>query len=376
MPSARRKFIRQLVMTGTGLYLGSALRGQVTKKPRIIKGKLILSFEPYTLALKHTFTLSGSSRTSTPVMLTRINYDGITGYGEASMPPYLGESVQTATEFLNQVDLSRFRDPFLLEDILSYVDGIAPENRAAKASIDIALHDLTGKLVNQPIYRLWGLNPEKTPYTSFTIGIDVPEVVIQKVKEASGFRLLKVKLGRDNDREMIQTIRTVTDVPLAVDVNQGWKNKEAALEMIHWLKDQGIVLVEQPMPKEAVDELAWLTERSPLPVYGDEAVQRLPDVVKAKGVYHGINIKLMKCTGLHEAHKMAQLAGLFGLKVMIGCMTETSCAISAAAQLSPMAATADLDGNLLISNDPFDGIEIIKGKITLNDQPGIGVKTL
>ena len=236
------------------------------------------------------------------------------------------------------------------------------------------MHDLTGKLVNKSVYRLWGLNPEKTPDTTFTIGIDVPEVVKQKVREASGFNILKVKLGRDNDREMIRTIRTVTDVPLAVDVNQGWKVKESALEMIHWLKDQGIFLVEQPMPKEQVDDMAWLAERSPLPIYGDEAVQRLPDVLKAKGVYHGINIKLMKCTGLREGFKMAQLAGALGLKVMIGCMTETSCGISAAAQLSPLAATADLDGNLLISNDPFKGVEIVNGKVTLNDNPGIGIK--
>jgi L-alanine-DL-glutamate epimerase-like enolase superfamily enzyme len=175
---------------------------------------------------------------------------------------------------------------------------------------------------------------------------------------------------------MIQTIRSVTDVPLAVDVNQGWKDREKALEMIFWLKEMGVVMVEQPLPKEQVDDMAWLTSKSPLPIFGDEAVQRLPDVAKAVGVYHGINIKLMKCTGMREAFVMAKTAKSLGMKVMIGCMTETSCAVSAAAQLSPLATFADLDGNLLITNDLFSGMEIRNGKITLNDLPGIGIKKL
>jgi L-alanine-DL-glutamate epimerase-like enolase superfamily enzyme len=206
--------------------------------------------------------------------------------------------------------------------------------------------------------------------------MDTAEVVRQKVAEASGFKVLKVKLGRDNDREMIQTIRSATKVPLAVDVNQGWKEKEKALEMIHWLKEMGIVMVEQPLPKEQVDDMAWLTARSPVPIFGDESVQRLPDVVKAVGVYHGINIKLMKCTGMREAFTMAKTAKSLGMKVMIGCMTETSCAVSAAAQLSPLAEFADLDGNLLISNDLYSGMQIVNGKITLNDLPGIGIRKI
>jgi L-alanine-DL-glutamate epimerase-like enolase superfamily enzyme len=230
--------------------------------------------------------------------------------------------------------------------------------------------------MGQPWYKIWGLSAEKTPVTSFTIGIDSPEVVQQKVKEAAEFKILKVKLGRENDREMIETIRSVTDVTLCVDVNQGWKDKQMALEMIHWLNEQGVKYVEQPMPKESVDDIAWLTQNSPLPVIADEALQRLTDVQKTVGVYSGINIKLMKCTGMREAHKMMNLALASNLKVMIGCMTETSCAISAAAQLSPLATWADLDGNLLISNDRFEGVKIVDGKITLNDSPGIGIKEI
>lgn len=335
-----------------------------------------LEFVPYNLQLRHVFTLANSSRSQTPVMLTAVHYDGFTGYGEASMPPYLGETQKSCGDFLKQVRLEQFSSPFLMEDILNYVDGIAPGNYAAKAAVDIALHDLVGKLMGQPWYKIWGLNPENTPVTSFTIGIDTEEVVKQKVIEAAPYKILKVKMGRENDKEMILTIRKVTRVPLCVDVNQGWTDKHLALDMIGWLKEQGIVFVEQPMPKTAKDDLAWLRENSPLPIFADEALQRLNEVKDMEGIYDGINIKLMKCTGMREAHKMANLAISLGMKVMLGCMTETSCAVSAAAQLSPLSQFADLDGNLLISNDPYEGVQIKNGKVTLNEGPGIGLKVI
>lgn len=338
--------------------------------------KLQLRFRPYTLELKHVFTIATSSRTTTPVMLTEVEYNGIVGYGEASMPPYLGESQETAAAFLSKVNLEQFENPFELEKILSYVDSIELKNQAAKASVDIAMHDLVGKLLNQSWYNIWGFDKTKTPVTSFTIGIDKPDVVRQKVKEAEEYKILKVKLGRETDKEMIETIRSVTDKPITVDVNQGWKDKNIALEMSHWLKERNILFLEQPMPKENIDDNAWLTEHSPLPTIGDEAVQRLPDVLKAKGVYSGINIKLMKSTGMREAYKMLLLARSFGMKVMLGCMTETSCAISAAAHLSPMVDWADLDGALLIGNDIFSGTKIIDGRVTLSELPGIGVVKL
>ena len=338
--------------------------------------KLQLRFRPYTLELKHVFTIATSSRTTTPVMLTEVEYNGIVGYGEASMPPYLGESQETAAIFLSKVNLEQFENPFELEKILTYVDSLDLKNQAAKASVDIAMHDLVGKLLNQSWCNIWGFDKTKTPVTSFTIGIDKPDVVRQKVKEAEEYKILKVKLGRETDKEMIETIRSVTDKPITVDVNQGWKDKNFALEMAHWLKERNILFLEQPMPKENVDDNAWLTEHSPLPTIGDEAVQRLPDVLKAKGVYSGINIKLMKSTGMREAYKMLLLARSFGMKVMLGCMTETSCAISAAAHLSPMVDWADLDGALLIGNDIFSGTKIIDGRVTLSDLPGIGVVKL
>jgi L-alanine-DL-glutamate epimerase-like enolase superfamily enzyme len=306
------------------------------------------------------------------VVLTEIEFDGIVGYGEASMPPYLGESHETATAFLSKVDLGAFSNPFELETILGAIDAIAPGNPAAKASVDIALHDLVGKLMKQPWYNIWGYDPAKAPVTTFTIGIDTPEVVKQKTREAAEFKMLKIKLGRDTDKAMVEAIRSVSGVPMSGDANQGWTDRQQALDMIAWLKERGFVYVEQPLPKERVDDLAWITERSPLPVIGDEGVQRLADVHKAHGVYSGINIKLMKSTGMREAQKMLQLARALGMKVMLGCMTETSCGISAASHLSPMVDWADLDGALLISNDVFDGTKVIDGKVTLTDRPGIG----
>ena len=336
-----------------------------------------LSFEPYELQLRHTFTVSSYSRKTTPDVQIKLEYEGFTGYGEASMPPYLGQSVESVCRFLSQVDMEQFRDPFRLEEILAYVDSLSPGDSAAKAAIDIALHDLVGKLMGQPWWRIWGLDPSKAPDTTFTIGIDTPEVVRQKTREcADKFKILKVKVGLDNDKEMIRTIREVTDLPLAVDANQGWKDREQALDEIHWLKENGIVMVEQPMAKERIEDNAWITERSPLPIFADEAIQRLADIPSIKGAYHGINIKLMKCTGMREAWKMVNYARAEGMKVMVGCMTETSCAVSAAAQLSPAVDFADLDGNLLITNDLYKGMEVIDGKITLSDRAGIGLLKL
>ncbi len=377
----KRDFLKYSSTVFGGVLLGGSLgscagRSQKVSSKNGGSGKMTLRFQPYTLQLKHAFTLATSSRTTTPVVLTEIEYEGLTGFGEASMPPYLGESHESVTKFLSGVDLSQFADPFLIEDILDYIDNLMPGNYAAKASVDIALHDLTGKLSGQPCYKLFGLNPANTPLTSFTIGLDVPDVIRQKVEEAEPYKILKVKLGRDNDREMIEIIRSMTDKPLCADVNQGWKDKNHALEMAHWLKEKGIIFLEQPMPKEMIDELAWLAGNSPIPVIGDEAIQNSGDIVKYRDVYSGINIKLMKCGGLNAARKMFDMARAFGMKTMIGCMTETSCAVTAAAQLSPLTDWCDLDGNLLISNDVFDGVKVIDGKITLPDRPGIGVEKI
>lgn len=333
-----------------------------------------LTWKPYWLELKHPFTIASYSRTMTPVVLVEIDYDGIIGYGEASLPQYLGETQDTVNDFLQKVDSTQFNDPTKIEEILSYVNNIADGNTAAKASVDIALHDLVGKIKGAPCWKLWELNPNNTPNTTFTIGIDTDDVIREKVNGVKdSFKILKIKLGSKDDKHLISTIKSVTSLPLAVDANQGWSDREQALDMVYWLKEQGVVLIEQPMSKLDLDSTAWLTERSPLPIYADESVQRLKDMQNLKGIFSGINIKLMKCTGMHEARKMIEQASSMGLEVMLGCMTETSCAISAMAQLSPLAPFADLDGALLIKNDCFDGVTIKNGKIVLNNLPGIGV---
>ena len=380
--TSRRKFLKTL---GAGAALSAlALHTSCSEEKKIVNinrtgsgAKMKLRFSPYELKLRHVFTVATYSRTTTPDIQVEIEYDGLIGYGEASMPPYLGQTVESVTNFLQKVDLEQFSDPCQLEDILTYVDSLSPGDTAAKAAVDIALHDLVGKIIGAPWHRIWGLNKEKAPSTTFTIGIDTAEVVKQKTQEcANQFNILKVKLGRENDKEMIETIRSVTNLPIAVDVNQGWKDRQMALDMILWLKEQGIVMVEQPMPKEQLDDIAWVTEQSPLPIFADESIQRLKDIRNVEGAFTGINIKLMKCTGMREAWKMLNYARARNMKVMIGCMTETSCAVSAAAQLSPAVDFADLDGNLLIANDRFKGMTVEKGRITLNDEPGLGLTLL
>ena len=371
---SRRDFLKTSSLAVAGASLMGC--GHAPQAFRIGKGggKLQMRFFPYELELTHTFTVASYSRKTTPDVQVEISWEGVTGYGEASMPPYLGQSVASVTAFLSQVNLSQFTDPFRLDDILSYVDSLSEGDSAAKAAIDIALHDLVGKLLGEPWYRIWGLNPDKAPSTTYKIGIDTPEVVKEKTLEAAGrFNILKVKVGLDSDTQMIQAIRSVTDVPLAVDANQGWKDRSKALDEIHWLASQGVVMVEQPLPVGQLDDIAWLTERSPLPIFADESIQRLKDILPLKGVFSGINIKLMKCTGMREAWKMVTLGRALGMQVMLGCMTETSCAVSAAAQLSPAVDFADLDGNLLISNDRFDGVKVVGGRLSLPDAPGIGI---
>ena len=284
--------------------------------------KLKLRFFPYELRLRHVFTVATYSRTTTPDIQVEVEYDGIIGYGEASMPPYLQRelgTVDSVMAFLKRVQdiIGQFTDPFQLEYIQAYIDTLSEGDSAAKTAVDIALHDLVGKLLQAPWYKIWGLDKEKTPSTTFTIGIDTPDVVRAKTKEcADRFNILKVKLGRENDKEMIETIRSVTDLPIAIDANQGWKDRQYALDMIHWLKEHGIVMIEQPMPKEQLDDIAWVTQHSPLPVFADESIQRLKDVPRLKGVFTGINIKLMKCTGMREAWKMVTLARALDMKVM------------------------------------------------------------
>lgn len=374
----RRNFLRTAALGAAfaASPISFSAFGEATKKA-LPSGKLNLSFEPYELKLRHAFNLAKMSRTTTPDVQVQLEYDGIIGYGEASMPPYLGESVESVTKFLSQLDLGQFSSPFAIEEIHEYLDQVAPENRAAKASVDIALHDLLGKIMGQPWYKIWGLNPDKCPYTCMTISYkDNRDELMEEIEGAKNFKMIKVKMGTGHDKELVEIVRQCTDTDLCVDANQGWKTKEEALEMCEYLADKNCRFIEQPMDKALLDDIAWVRDRSTVPLIADESFQRLPDVKRMSEAFDGINIKLMKSTGMHEAYKTAVLAKALGMKLLVGCMTETSCAVTAAAQLSPMMDFADLDGNLLISNDRFDGIKIVDGKVTIPDRPGIGVELL
>lgn len=332
-----------------------------------------LTWKQYDLQLKYTFRISRSARDVAPVVILTLEHDGIIAYGEASPTKRYGEDLQTIDTFFRSLDLSRYESPLQLEDILAYVDAAAPGNTSAKCAVDLALHDWIGKKLGVPLYQLWGLNPTKTAQCSFTIAIDSKEVVEQKVREAEEYPVLKVKVGLDNDEEMISTIRKITDKVLYVDANEGWKDRNLALERIKWLKDQNVEFVEQPMPAAQFDDLCWLREHSDLPLIADESVLRLSEIPKLAKAFDGINIKLMKCTGVREAMRMINTARALEMKVMMGCMIETAVGISAGAHLGPLLDYADLDGNVLISNDPFDGVRNIKGRLDLNTLPGLGV---
>ena len=340
-----------------------------------------LTYESFTGELRHAFGISTNTRTTTPIVLTRITLDGKTGYGEAALPPYLKETQESVFAFLKLAEpvINSISKPLDVDSVMQVVNELAPGNHAAKASIDIALHDLYGKLQEKPLWQIWGIDPDATPCTSYTIGYDASDsIVLMKVHEADWAKILKVKLGRgeEEDKRMINLIRSLTDKPIYVDANQGWLTKEHALMMCQWLEKQGVVMIEQPMPKHMDEENGWLCEQVDLPIIADEACQTYADVARLQPYYDGINIKLMKCGGLAEARKMIKLARELGMQVMIGCMTETRAGISAATTLSPLVDYADLDGHVLIANDPYDGIQIVDGKLTLVDKPGTGVSPL
>jgi len=335
-----------------------------------------LKYYPYTLKLKEEFKLSVHSRSTTPIVIVEIEHDDLTGYGEASLPPYLQENQSSVINFLKRIDLSEFTDPHQINLILDYVDKIDSGNNSAKAAIDIALHDLVGKLLNVPLSKYLNINKRDNIYSSYTIGISDEESLKQKIENASEYKFLKIKLGTKNDKKIIQFIRSLIATPIYVDVNQGWADKNYALDMILWLADQNVILIEQPLPKENVKDASWLIEKSPLPIIADEAVQVLSDLEKIKDIYTGVNIKLMKAGGIRQAYRMMQKAKELNLKIMIGCMTETSCAITAASHLSPLADWVDLDGAVLISNDLFSGLKIESGRLIIPDIPGLGVEKI
>lgn len=336
-----------------------------------------LSHQPFLLELRHPFRLATGMRTHTNVTLTRIELGPFSGNGEAAMPPYYGETHASSALFLDQAThiLEKTGDEFLrldsanrsqwIADLMRKVDDIAPGNNAAKASVDIALHNLWSSVEGKPLHILLGTDPRKIPPTSFTLGMDTPEILRQKLTEATGFEIIKIKLGSDDDSAIIRTVREYSDLPIYADANQGWRDRGQALELVHWLAEQGVKLIEQPFHKDDLASSAWLTERSPLPVFADESFQRLADLDWVADSFHGVNVKLMKCTGISEALRIVEAARKKGMKLMTGCMTETSCGILAAAAIAPLFDYADLDGCWLVNNNPYPVPPLENGKIIL-----------
>jgi L-alanine-DL-glutamate epimerase-like enolase superfamily enzyme len=326
------------------------------------------------LKLRHTWTTvmsSSAHRDNLHVYYTR---EGITGLGEGAPIVRYNENAESAQAVVDSVrDFILSADPWQFAKLLAEVFRRVEGQYAAKAAIDIALMDWVGKKLGIPLYRYFGLDPKDAPATTFSIGIDTPEVTRQKVREAARFPILKIKVGLDTDEATIAAVRSVTGKPLRVDANEGWKNKEEAARKIDWLEKQGVEFVEQPMPAAMLEEARWVRDRVGLPIIADEACLHPSDIPKLAEAFDGVNIKLMKCGGILEAYRMLQIAKSLGLKTMLGCMIESSVAVTAAAHLSPLVDYADLDGNLLIANDPYDGVQVDKGKLVLPDRPGLGL---
>jgi L-alanine-DL-glutamate epimerase-like enolase superfamily enzyme len=324
--------------------------------------------------LRHTWTTTMSSSQYRDTIYARYTRDGITGHGEGAPIVRYNESAESGRKAIESVrDLIVSADPWQFDKVIAEVSKRVKGEFAGKAAIDIALMDWVGQKLGVPLYRYFGLDPKDTPVTTFSIGIDTPEITKQKVREAAAYPILKVKVGLDTDEPTINAIRSVTDKPIRVDANEGWKDREEAVRKIEWLATKGVEFVEQPMAADRLDDLRWVRQRVSLPLIGDESAQRASDIPKLIGIFDGINVKLDKAGGILEAYREIQIAKALGFKTMLGCMVSTSVSVTAAAHLSPLVDYADLDGNLLISNDPFSGVKVQNGKLILPNRPGLGL---
>jgi L-alanine-DL-glutamate epimerase-like enolase superfamily enzyme len=327
------------------------------------------------LQLRNTWTISRNSSSFKENVFVEIEKDSVVGYGEAAPNVRYGETPEMTEKTINKVsEVLLKQDLFKYSQVKEMLDELIVGQNCAKAALDMAVMDWVAKSLNTPLYKMLGLDPDKTPVTSYTIGIDEPDMIKTKVSQALDYPILKIKVGNQNDEEIIDAVRSITDKPIRVDANEGWLDKETAVKKIEWMQSKGVEFVEQPMPAKMLEETAWLRQRVDMPLIADEAVINATDIASVSQVYDGINIKLMKSGGIQEALNMIHAARPAGLKIMIGCMIESSIAITAAAHLSPLVDWADLDGNLLISNDPFTGVKVSQGRLILNDQPGIGIK--
>jgi L-alanine-DL-glutamate epimerase-like enolase superfamily enzyme len=326
------------------------------------------------LKLRHTWTTTMSSSEFRDTLYFRYTSAGITGRGEGAPIVRYKESAETAKHAIESIKgLLASSDPWKYRKIMQDVFAKLRGEWAAKSAIDIALHDWVGQKLGLPLYRYFGLDPADAPITTFSIGIDTPEITKQKVLEADPYPVLKIKVGLDKDESTLEAIRSVTKKPLRLDANEGFKSKEEAVRKINWLESLGAQFIEQPMPAQMQEEQKWIRSRVHIPIFADEAVLRAEDIPKLAGAYDGVVIKLDKTGGLLGALQMIHTARAHNMKTMLGCMVSSSVTITAAAHLSPLVDFADLDGNLLIANDPFTGVRVQQGKLVLPDLPGLGL---
>ncbi|HEY3864096.1 MAG TPA: dipeptide epimerase [Verrucomicrobiae bacterium] len=345
-----------------------------------------LEFLPFSLKLKHTWTISrgavsGGGSDAATVVLARLTDKSITGLGEAATSQRYSQNAASIQDFLRQVDAGKlsFED---VQGSMDYLEKLAPGHTSAKCAINIALMDGAARLAGKPVYAALGLGFEENRHrTSYSIGIDTPEMIRRKTAEAAHFPILKLKIGAPGEKENLAALRSVdAKKTVRVDANEGWKTKEEALRQLEWLAaDPHIEFVEQPMPASTPwKDLAWLKERSPLPLFADESCQTVRDVFDCAQGYHGVNVKLLKTSGVSGAFEALKAARQAGLKTMIGCMIESSVLITAAAHLAQLADHLDIDGNLLISNDPYTGATAERGTISFAcaaEKTGLRVKT-
>ncbi|MCR4440132.1 MAG: dipeptide epimerase [bacterium] len=326
---------------------------------------------PVRLPLRHTFRIARHAEDVSENFYVTVQWDGLLGVGEGAPSPRSGESVERGIAEVARaaVVLQEHPSP---EAALAALPGLPVESLAARAALEMAFLDLWAKQQDKPLYQVLGIVPGPIPPTSFTLGIAAPEEIRRKVREAQPYRILKVKLGSRDDYAIVEVVRQLTDKPLRVDANEGWTPEQAAAT-IRWLEDKGVELVEQPLPAGNLAAMRWLRERVTLPLIADESSRVAADIPGLAGVFDGINIKLSKCGGLREALQMIRLARRHGLKVMLGCMIESSVGITAAAHLASLVDYVDLDGHLLLAEDPYEGVTLRDGTLLLPERPGLGV---
>jgi L-alanine-DL-glutamate epimerase-like enolase superfamily enzyme len=332
-----------------------------------------LTWSRQRIVCAHPFGTARDTSTAKQTIVVRLDHDGVTGLGEAAPVSYYGQSVASAAPPLGRAAPLLGDDPFCFETILDRLCAAFGDQRATIAAIDAALHDWVGKRLGVPVWRLLGIDPAGMPTTSFTIGVDNLETIALKVRQADDYPILKIKIGTENEVDILETVRHhAPDKTLRVDANTGWSSGDADARLQRVLA-YDLELVEQPVLPGEDDTLTRLTQASPVPVIADESAVVPADVPALAGCVDGINIKLSKCGGIREAYRMIAIARALDMKIMLGCMIESSLGIAAAAQLAPLVDYVDLDGHLLLAEDPFTGLDHQNGKLILSTQPGLGV---